>query len=324
MRELDEHTPVLVEEVLAALALRPGGLYVDATFGRGGHSARILQALGPEGRVLAHRSRSGGHRGRPAALCARTAAAPRARGVRRARRAACARTGSAPQCDGILFDLGVSSPQLDDPRAASASRRRPARYAHGPDARRAGLRVARSGEQRRDSPGDRHAWARSALPAAWPQAIVRARATQPLTRTGAAGGAGGARGAHARAGQASGDAHLPGAAHAHQRRARTARARPGAGAASCSRRGGRLAAISFHSLEDRAGQALHRRAFRARSGARAPAALPPQRAAAAAPHRPQAARRARRKSRATRAPAARCCAWRESDCRYEPRRATSC
>jgi 16S rRNA (cytosine1402-N4)-methyltransferase len=42
---MDEHLPVLVEESLAALALEADGYYVDATFGRGGHTARILQAL---------------------------------------------------------------------------------------------------------------------------------------------------------------------------------------------------------------------------------------------------------------------------------------
>ncbi len=50
---MDEHMPVLVEESLAALALEADGYYVDATFGRGGHTARILQALGREGSVLA-------------------------------------------------------------------------------------------------------------------------------------------------------------------------------------------------------------------------------------------------------------------------------
>ena len=44
---------MLVEEALEALALRPGGLYVDATFGRGGHSARILEALGADGQLVA-------------------------------------------------------------------------------------------------------------------------------------------------------------------------------------------------------------------------------------------------------------------------------
>jgi hypothetical protein len=48
-----EHTPVLRDEVLAGLAIRPGGRYCDATFGRGGHAAAILGALGPGGRVVA-------------------------------------------------------------------------------------------------------------------------------------------------------------------------------------------------------------------------------------------------------------------------------
>ncbi len=109
---MDEHTPVLIEEVLEALAVRPAGLYVDATFGRGGHTQRLLEALGPEGRVLAF-DRD------PAAIAAghaRFAAEPRLRLfhgefgqlaalVRAQAPGAC--------CDGILFDLGVSSPQLE-------------------------------------------------------------------------------------------------------------------------------------------------------------------------------------------------------------------
>ena len=56
---MDEHKPVLVEEVLEGLGLGPdapapqSGLFIDATFGRGGHTARILSALGADGRVLA-------------------------------------------------------------------------------------------------------------------------------------------------------------------------------------------------------------------------------------------------------------------------------
>src|SRR5579884_2811064 len=57
LRFVDEnehaHEPVLVDEALALLRLEAGGYYVDATFGRGGHTARILSALGGEGRVLA-------------------------------------------------------------------------------------------------------------------------------------------------------------------------------------------------------------------------------------------------------------------------------
>ena len=48
-----EHTPVLLDEVLAGLSVRPDGRYCDATFGRGGHTAAILGALGPAGRLVA-------------------------------------------------------------------------------------------------------------------------------------------------------------------------------------------------------------------------------------------------------------------------------
>jgi 16S rRNA (cytosine1402-N4)-methyltransferase len=111
---MDEHMPVLVEESLAALALQADGYYVDATFGRGGHTARILEALGGEGRLLAL--------DRDAAAIA----AGRARFANEVRltlvHAPFAELASlVPQhshgrpCRGVLFDLGVSSPQLDDP-----------------------------------------------------------------------------------------------------------------------------------------------------------------------------------------------------------------
>lgn len=104
---------MLVEEVLAALALRPAGLYIDATFGRGGHSARILDALGPQGHLVAI-DRD------PAAIAAgrlRFGQEPRLRLVHGefGEMAALLRAQElAPQCDGVLFDFGVSSPQLDD------------------------------------------------------------------------------------------------------------------------------------------------------------------------------------------------------------------
>ena len=50
---LQEHSPVMVEEVMQALNVQDSGTYVDATFGRGGHTRAILECLGPEGRVLA-------------------------------------------------------------------------------------------------------------------------------------------------------------------------------------------------------------------------------------------------------------------------------
>ncbi len=104
---------MLVEEVFAALALRPGGLYIDATFGRGGHSARILHGLAAPGRLVAI-DRD------PAAIAAgrlRFAQEPRLQLVHGefAELAALLRAQDiGAQCDGIVFDFGVSSPQLDD------------------------------------------------------------------------------------------------------------------------------------------------------------------------------------------------------------------
>jgi 16S rRNA (cytosine1402-N4)-methyltransferase len=111
---LDEHKPVLVDQVLAALAVRPAGCYVDATYGRGGHSARILAALGPEGRLVAiDRDREAIEAGR-----ARFASEGRLTLVHGAfgELAALLRAALPEQAlyDGILIDCGVSSPQLDN------------------------------------------------------------------------------------------------------------------------------------------------------------------------------------------------------------------
>ena len=109
-----EHVPVLAEEALAALALEADGYYVDATFGRGGHTALLLQALGREGRVLAlDRDPEAIAAGR-----ARFAGEERLRLVH----APFAELGTVVPaysdgrlCRGVLLDLGVSSPQLDEP-----------------------------------------------------------------------------------------------------------------------------------------------------------------------------------------------------------------
>jgi 16S rRNA (cytosine1402-N4)-methyltransferase len=111
---VDEHKPVLVDEVLAALAVRPAGHYVDATYGRGGHSARILALLGPQGRLVAiDRDREAIAAGR-----ARFASEGRVTFVHGAFGELAALLRAAlpqyPVYDGILIDCGVSSPQLDN------------------------------------------------------------------------------------------------------------------------------------------------------------------------------------------------------------------
>jgi 16S rRNA (cytosine1402-N4)-methyltransferase len=115
----DSHKTVLLEEAVDALAIRPDGAYVDATFGRGGHSRLILDRLGPRGRLIALDKD-------PEAVVAAT------------------RIGDARFCmvhasfaelagvlerfglegvDGVLLDLGVSSPQLDDAARGFSFRR---------------------------------------------------------------------------------------------------------------------------------------------------------------------------------------------------------
>jgi 16S rRNA (cytosine1402-N4)-methyltransferase len=111
---LDAHIPVLAREAFEALAIRADGLYIDATFGRGGHTALILGALGPEGRVLAFdrdpAAIEAGHRRFPDEVRLALVGAPFADIAARV-------PGLFPgrPVRGILFDLGVSSPQLDDP-----------------------------------------------------------------------------------------------------------------------------------------------------------------------------------------------------------------
>lgn len=53
MSESTYHTSVLLQECLSGLAIKPDGIYVDVTFGGGGHSKAILAALGPQGRLFA-------------------------------------------------------------------------------------------------------------------------------------------------------------------------------------------------------------------------------------------------------------------------------
>ncbi|WP_027911181.1 16S rRNA (cytosine(1402)-N(4))-methyltransferase RsmH [Pseudomonas sp. URMO17WK12:I4] len=107
------HITVLLEEAVAALSPRADGCYVDGTFGRGGHSRLILERIGPGGRLL-------GFDKDPLAIATgNTLAAEDGRFVVVQRSFAeladeLAVRGLVGQVSGILLDLGVSSPQLDD------------------------------------------------------------------------------------------------------------------------------------------------------------------------------------------------------------------
>ena len=109
------HTPVLLCEAIAALAIRADGCYLDATFGRGGHSRAILAALGPHGRLIAL------DRDPQAVAEAQRIVDPRFSIVHapfsklgEILDAKFPVTQGVAQLQGALFDLGVSSPQIDD------------------------------------------------------------------------------------------------------------------------------------------------------------------------------------------------------------------
>ena len=104
------HVPVLVDEVISALAIRPDGVYVDATFGRGGHTRAILALLAPSGRLVAL-DRD------PEAERSARAIDDRRFVFRRCWFSefpdALAALGI-ERVDGFLLDLGISSPQIDN------------------------------------------------------------------------------------------------------------------------------------------------------------------------------------------------------------------
>jgi len=106
----DTHRTVLLQEAVDALAIRADGCYVDATFGRGGHSRLILQRLGVHGRLIALDKD-------PQAVAAATRISDARFSVVHASfeelAGVLARLGL-ERVDGVLLDLGVSSPQLDD------------------------------------------------------------------------------------------------------------------------------------------------------------------------------------------------------------------
>ncbi len=109
------HVPVLLEEALQALQLKDDGVYVDATYGRGGHAQEILKRLGTHGQLLMF------DRDPQACEDARRKFGADARAkITQGPFSLLARTidsfGLAGKINGIIFDLGVSSPQLDDAR----------------------------------------------------------------------------------------------------------------------------------------------------------------------------------------------------------------
>lgn len=108
----DIHHTVLLHEAVEALAVRPDGTYIDGTFGRGGHSRMILRRLGAQGRLV------GFDKDAQAVQAARDmlASEPRFQMVHEGFEHlldVARQMGLVGRVDGLLLDLGVSSPQLD-------------------------------------------------------------------------------------------------------------------------------------------------------------------------------------------------------------------
>jgi 16S rRNA (cytosine1402-N4)-methyltransferase len=242
----DAHTPVMLEEVLEGLAVRAAGTYLDGTFGRGGHARAVLARLGETGRLLlmdrdpaavaAARSEFGGD--------------PRV-AIRHGSFAELAEwSATRAGLDGVLFDLGVSSPQLDE-AARGFSFRADAPLdmrmdpTHGVSAAQF---LAQANEEEIADVLWRFGEERRARRIA--RAIVERRRVQPIRRTGelaelivrAVGRSSGGKHPATRSFQALRIA-VNDELSALQRGLRAAldRLRPG----------GRLVVISFHSLEDR-------------------------------------------------------------------------
>ncbi|HEU4670824.1 MAG TPA: 16S rRNA (cytosine(1402)-N(4))-methyltransferase RsmH [Dyella sp.] len=105
-----QHIPVMLDEAVEGLAVKAGGRYLDGTFGRGGHARAVLSRLGPDGRLLLM------DRDPQAIAAARTAFADDPRvSIRHDNFSALADWDETTAgLDGVLLDLGVSSPQLDE------------------------------------------------------------------------------------------------------------------------------------------------------------------------------------------------------------------
>lgn len=244
------HVPVLLPETIAALQPRPGGRYVDATLGGGGHAEKILELSGPNGTLL-------GIDADPKAI-----SAARSRLARFGDRltlvetyfddlAPVAREEGFSGVDGVLFDLGVSSPQLDQPeRGFSFGGDAPLDMRFGPSAPRSAAELVNELSleelQRIFSEYGEERFARRIA-----QRIVAERRTQVIHTTGQLA----AIVARARPGRGRERIHPATRVFQALRIAvndelgRLRRALPQA--VGLLSEGARLAVISFHSLEDR-------------------------------------------------------------------------
>lgn len=182
MTQESVHRPVLLREVLDGLAVRPEGIYLDGTFGRGGHAAAILERLGPEGRLYAMDKDPEAVRVALARF-GRDARFHIQRGTFAMLGHLAREQGVAGRVSGVLLDLGVSSPQLDDPgRGFSFLKDGPLDMRMDPEQGLSAAQwLAQAGEAEIVRVLQEYGEERFARRIA--QAIVRERAERPITTT---------------------------------------------------------------------------------------------------------------------------------------------
>ncbi len=261
------HRPVLVDEAVDALAVRADGAYVDATFGRGGHTRAVLDRLGGDGRVLAL------DRDPEAMIAATTIGDPRltARQAPFSRLAEEAHACGFEAVQGVLFDLGVSSPQLDDPQRGFSFRHdAPLDMRMDPTSGESAAQwLARATED--DITEVIRTYGEERFARAVAKAVVAARSRQPIRTTGELAAIVASAVRTRERGQDPATRTFQALRiHVNQELEELALALPQAVALLAS--GGRLAVISFHSLEDRIVKRFIRE--RAHPEAEAPRDLP--------------------------------------------------
>jgi 16S rRNA (cytosine1402-N4)-methyltransferase len=259
------HRTVLLAEAVDALAVKPDGIYVDATFGRGGHARAILDRLGPRGRLIAL-DRD------PDAIAAAGGIGDGRLSARHARfgeLAQVVREMGLQAVDGVLMDLGVSSPQIDRPERGFSFR------GDGPlDMRMDTTRGETAAEwiaQATESAlrGVIRDYGEERFAGQIAKAIVAARAREPIRTTRQLARIVAAAVRTREAGQDPATRTFQALRiHVNQELEELSLALPQA--ADLLAPGGRLAVISFHSLEDR----IVKRFMRAESTPQLPERLP--------------------------------------------------
>jgi 16S rRNA (cytosine1402-N4)-methyltransferase len=247
----ERHLPVMFEQVMEGLRVKAEGTYLDGTFGRGGHARGVLSRLGPGGRLLLMDKDP-----EAIAVAEREFGSDARVAIRRGSFADLGHWDAAEAgLDGVLFDLGVSSPQLDvAERGFSFGKDGPLDMRMDPDAGESAAEwLARAGEAEIADVLYTYGEERQSRRIA--RAIVQYRARQPITRTAELAGL--IASVMPRGTAASDKSRIHPATRSFQAirihvNRELADLEAGLDAAlGTLRPAGRLAVISFHSLEDR-------------------------------------------------------------------------